>query len=400
MYQKGRTKAVVSNESNTLSEQSQSNGLEEGEIVDEFAGAEVKYYVVNRENSKEDFLRSVAIELALDTDVPEDILESEFEEVDEKSCRFVVSSVTVMGSYSAMIGNDRKVEYRDSNGKNKTKTVTDWQATTGTCTQEIEAFYPIDGMGDGTTLSYHAGGFLFDIENGYVSDEYVAEYSEATFETEKPFGFTNYVLNQLKDKSVRLLSKECQNALPGDRNKNYKFTGSVSKVNALESWVVPCYSVKFQYNGESYERQSFATASHGQSYGTEPKSTSKEKIINRRARGWYWTSVSLSIASILFSVLFSLFFNIWWATLIGVGACIIGGILFAIMRSVIKRKVTQEILSRKLDLLNEYLQVNGMEEFSEEDIEGYLEEKEWTGQWSRLKKIYYSCTEREAWNEQ
>ena len=123
-------------------------------------------YTVERELSKDQFMREVLVKLASHYDTPNDVCNASFGEITESIKEVIVCSAHVESDYSASIGYDRVEEYWDKEKKfdhngghyyvdvKKTRTVTDWHPHSGHI------------AGDATCAAFN------EDEHGYAMDEH------------------------------------------------------------------------------------------------------------------------------------------------------------------------------------------------------------------------------------
>ena len=103
-----------------------------------------KVYTVNKEHSKEQFIRAAMIKLASNIDTPVDVVKADFGEVKESVKEVILCAGHVESDYTASIGYDREETYwtkekRRNSSTNqyyyvdveKKRTVTDWHPYSG-----------------------------------------------------------------------------------------------------------------------------------------------------------------------------------------------------------------------------------------------------------------------------
>ncbi len=222
-----------------------------------------------RKITKEQFLRSVLIELSLDPNSPADILSAEFGEVEEAEIQGYLIQGVVNGSYSGMIGIDRVEEYVTQEQKyvpsnthytsggidfyekegarhlvdvTKTKTVTDWQIHNGEIINEHHSAVK-------TELGYE------DFESSFWKlfrrDDLDKIHDESIDNEKLPNGFY--------DKGIDLLRNDVVNGVswPGDHHKDESFNISIDDYKIYRC-IVPTYQVSCVYKGQVCLVQGFA----------------------------------------------------------------------------------------------------------------------------------------------
>ena len=222
-----------------------------------------------RKITKEQFLRSVLIELSLDPNSPADILSAEFGEVEEAEIQGYLIQGVVNGSYSGMIGIDRVEEYVTQEQKyvpsnthytsggidfyekegarhlvdvTKTKTVTDWQIHKGEIINEHHSAVK-------TELGYE------DFESSFWKlfrrDDLDKIHDESIDNEKLPNGFY--------DKGIDLLRNDVVNGVswPGDHHNDESFNISIDDYKIYRC-IVPTYQVSCVYKGQVCLIQGFA----------------------------------------------------------------------------------------------------------------------------------------------
>lgn len=203
-----------------------------------------KVFKINKEHSKDEFIRKVLIELAASIETPIDVVKASFEDVEESVREVLVCSAHVETHYSASIGYDRTEEYWDSNqNKEKTRTVTDWKPFSGNMFENVtEAVF-----NDNEKEKYEIKNLMRNAIS-LALDESVVEIEENV---------------DIKPSSLSLVKKECAWAVehkvsfPGDRQKNKKFNSNVD-IQEIKCYKIPFYKVTFTYGGEKYTACGFA----------------------------------------------------------------------------------------------------------------------------------------------
>lgn len=76
-----------------------------------------KVYTVNKEHSKEQFIRAAMIKLASNPETPVDVVKADFGEVKESVKEVILCAGHVEADYTASIGYDRQEQYETTESK-------------------------------------------------------------------------------------------------------------------------------------------------------------------------------------------------------------------------------------------------------------------------------------------
>ena len=197
---------------------------------------------INKEISESEFLREAFLRLSLETDTPADILESQFGKVENFENQYLQVKAETNCTYSCSVGYDRNVTYYE-NGKQKTKTVTDWQ--------------PFSGTNSSTELVY--------VGNADSQDDYPSTYKVASCVSackEESFVKVDEQV-EVNPSALEYAKQRCIAScfyrvdLPGDRQKDKNYSG-VANVKAINVAYIPEYKMEYKYNGENYLVKGFA----------------------------------------------------------------------------------------------------------------------------------------------
>ena len=225
-----------------------------------------KVYTVNKEHSKEQFIRAAMIKLASNPETPVDVVKADFGEVKESVKEVILCAGHVEADYTASIGYDRQEQYETTESKRldegdwytykgvqkranhsgtyyvdvvKTRTVTDWHPYSG----HVEG----DAVGAAINGDEECSAKRLIEVVKETKDESVVEGGEAVL---SPYG-----LEEVK-KDCRAVV-EARIELPGDHRRNFNSNASVD-VNTLECWKLPFYEVEYTYKGKQYKVADYA----------------------------------------------------------------------------------------------------------------------------------------------
>ena len=201
---------------------------------------------------EKDFYRRALIELASDDNTPEDILTMQFGKVTEHEKEFMSVTSNVSIDYTVSIGYDKYVkEYNRNTQKYEDKRVTTWEPFSGHAFSEESCIMPTGANYDPEDITAW-GTYMFE-----------EELSQA-IKTAKEKS-----IKILKDDSM-ILNSEClalaESAmmsrcfrgvnLPGDRQKDERYTGMVDLKNICGARV-GVYATEYTYGGAAYKIKSF-----------------------------------------------------------------------------------------------------------------------------------------------
>ncbi len=223
--------------------------------VQQGADKDVVYSAIRKEFDQTEFLRNTYLSLASDARTPEDIMSSEFGVVKESCENYLVVEGDACVDYSATIGYDRKEEYKEYNkttGKydTKTKTVTDWQAFSGS----HRGHYVNAVKNDGENAT---GGYRFLRAYDSAKPENVVDMKDVDFDIDAPKTPNFAAVEFAKDLICDECKYDAKKSLPGDREKDFSASGTVD-VQKIESVSAPVYSIDYKYQGKEIENSSFA----------------------------------------------------------------------------------------------------------------------------------------------
>ena len=211
-----------------------------------------RVYTIKPEYDKKEFTRRIVLKLLEDDNLPADIFDIEFGEVQLNYDNVIaVADCKIHTKYDGSIGYERKEDYwdkeqkRDSNGKiyyvdvKKTRTITDW--------------HPYSGESDSTDKVYVDG---ISATIGCFS-EGLSRFNDSRFKCEKLFKQIDESLiveegaADLEDKFFVAFRRLCEydvhvyydRALPGDR-KELRYDSDIEFENIV-CYIIPTYSVKY-----------------------------------------------------------------------------------------------------------------------------------------------------------
>lgn len=227
-----------------------------------------KVFTIKKEVTKEQFLRNVLIGLSKDDKSPANIMKAEFGEVVEFNTEFLLLSGNIEVNYSGSCGYDRQEQYQTTESRYvsegdyytcngvqrravrsgsvqvdviKTRTVTDWMPHSGTINAEETSY----GINDSAVDEGLEGLFVGAIQS--ANNESIVEEGNASVNTS--------AYKKALETCERFASYRV--SWPGDHHKDTRYNYNTD-VTSLECYIVPCYSVEFQYNGKKYRARGLA----------------------------------------------------------------------------------------------------------------------------------------------
>ena len=241
-----------------------------------------KVFKVKKEVSEEEFLRSVLIGLSRDEKSPSNIMDAKFDEVSEFQTEILGISADIVVNYSGTIGYDRKEIYYEtesyyevSSGKRKTRqvektrTVTDWQAYNG-------------------VLNTNEGVYVSNVEYG---DRDLDRLFYDAFKQAKDESVVEEGTARVNSDAYKLAVSACESSArfevhwPGDRQKDERYSFKTDVIDLL-CYMVPCYKVFFEYNGENYIARGFAFGEPNETHVVPQAdgNVESEEIIEKRRK--------------------------------------------------------------------------------------------------------------------
>lgn len=242
-------------------------------------------YLIKKQLDKKQFLRQVMIQMTNSPTAPIGITKAKFGEVKESIREVMAYRAEVKTDYSASVGFDRRETYRDKNGNQQTRTVTDWKPHSG---HEESTWSGCLTNGESDLLrealksdkksapdqeTYHRcalrlynndytaarenrlGGVIDSLTDddiaGDDSDDAVSCAPAATKKTTvnpDALGIARTYCQVRAEKSIRF---------PGNQHKDENFNSSVKFVS-LDCYKLPVYEVEYEYEGKKYRVSGFA----------------------------------------------------------------------------------------------------------------------------------------------
>lgn len=262
-------------------------------------------FTVEKEFSKDDFLRELIIELGIQNSTPVDVVDAEFKEVKESVREVIVCTAKVEGTCTASVGYDRQEPYIDyetykekvgnsyvtrQRAVTKYRTVTDWQ------------LFSTPYSGEATCTAYNSDEFELDDSEivsaiKSVNKNSITETGEAEV---NPTGLASAIA------ACELKVEWNAVKFPGDRHKDQKYDSN-SDVLSLSCYKMPYYEVVYTYNGNDYSACCFACGDINIFSQTPPNDIDitavvkekTEKLEKTQKLSWRLFTVSLIVAAVL-----------------------------------------------------------------------------------------------------
>ena len=262
-------------------------------------------FTVEKEFSKDDFLRELIIELGIQNSTPVDVVDAEFKEVKESVREVIVCTAKVEGTCTASVGYDRQEPYIDyetykekvgssyvtrQRAVTKYRTVTDWQ------------IFQTQYSGEATCAAYNSDEFELDDSEivsaiKSVNKNSITETGEAEV---NPTGLASAIA------ACELKVEWNAVKFPGDRHKDQKYDSN-SDVLSLTCYKMPYYEVVYTYNGNDYSACCFACGDINIFSQTPPNDIDitavvkekTEKLEKTQKLSWRLFTVSLIAAAVL-----------------------------------------------------------------------------------------------------
>ena len=207
----------------------------------------IAFYELPKELDDKTFYANALTKIALDKSSPDDIfVVGKFDPVKTEYRQYVLGKGTANIVYSATIGYDREVEYKEYNSTSKsyvdkTKTVTDWQPFSGNYTGECIEATPNDRNTD----------FSDAVDYLWKYSDSAKRYNANTSKAPAPLAPSSSSISKLENNIKYSVSSDCERKLPGDRHKDFNSSGDVS-LSLVESHVAPQSILKYKYLDSDY----------------------------------------------------------------------------------------------------------------------------------------------------
>lgn len=262
--------------------------------------------IIKKEIEKEDFLRRLMVLLGTDASTPTDIVDVQFDPVQESRVEAFICHVDVTGVCSASIGYDHEEpyiafeKYREKIGDRyfertrpvtKYRTITDWspyrESYSGTHSIMAENSVKARFTNAELKRTFKA------INNSSLAENMTMGEKTAVNPS---------ALNRTLEKCESYIEKQV--SLPGDRTRDVRYQ-SDSSVDSIVCYVLPVYEVTYTYQGEHYEAYGFACGDPCIHYKAPTrKSTYKYRNDHDIAEEAKKKTAVLSVISIILWVLF------------------------------------------------------------------------------------------------
>ena len=324
-------------------------------------GPEVQTYLIQPEYSKQEFLRRIWIDL-YKADVPAEMFDKNFGEVETVYHSVVMQFADVEGSYTVSIGYDRQEPYiatetywereGDRNVKKerlitKYRAVTDWQAQNGITGTNCVNFVDND-------LSKSFDPTLFKKSFLACKNESVHPVSESSAENVTPEAYDMLRTFHEVDLKAHLLHD-----LPGDRSKDLHVRLTKQNAKTTAVYLTQEYRASIQFDGIEYVKYGFpfGTMEIG---GDEIKNENNMWSNVRKQREnvpkevWRRTRLLslLTIALLTLSIIVNLFIHITALTIL----CFVAGVVAFILNNIDENR-KKTAVERETDTAVEQYQI-------------------------------------------
>lgn len=322
-------------------------------------------YAIKKDIKSELFFREAIIQNYAKQYVPVEFIDRDFGPVtlDYESYYWAICNVDV--DYSASVGYDRTEHYREWDDVNKryedkTRTVTDWRPFSSTKHTQVEF---VRQVGKKKEEEF----FLEQLDYNPT----IKNYDEADFEKGKIIMPSSGELDTIKNESIHKVGKSCIYDLPGDRNKNFTYSGS-SGLKSVKVYSAPIYNIS--YNNDENKKFTIRGYAFGdvKPYGDVENEEGKiENEINQKLIKLFTATLILLISSLVVSVLFGLALMFSFSKILvfifGIISLILATI-YLIIYSNTKKKLHKSRSVKKYHKLKKFLSDKGFDELSEEEF--------------------------------
>ena len=329
-------------------------------------------YLVEKEHTKEEFLRTLLVKLASHSDTPTDVCNAKFGEVKESTKQVILCKAHVECDYSASIGYDRKEEYWDKEKKydsstksyyyedvKKTRTVTDWQAHSGHIAGDsVGAAFNENPARAGYAEHYRIASVITTIKNKNLVENEEVAVTLGGLETVK------------RNCAMRV---ESGIRYPGDHHKDER-TSSTVEVKDIECYILPYYEVDFTYDGKTYHASGFACGEPNAESELPPNNVDIRGTVNKAIKPMKWSARGCLIATIVlfFVAAICTGFDAAWTWVLFVAALASTITLYVIGNKKYNNmlnQLTTENKAQKLSNLQSAISLNGYAALTSEELE-------------------------------
>ena len=308
---------------------------------------------INKEHTKDEFLRDVLIQLALKETTPTDIFNSQFQSVEEKEAEYLMVSAEVNVSYSCTVGYDKKVEYYED-GRKKTRTVTNWKPFSGTNASEETVF-----EGNGANAEEYAW------DNEVRSFIYSCKKESFMEYTGKEINVNTNALERAKKSCIS--SCFYRVSLPGDHQKDKDYSG-VANVTEISCVVIPEYSTEYRYQDQNYKAKAFACGTLISNVDAPSIASDVDKEGKEKTKIFKFSAIGALIAGITLNVLSGVVDGIgywhWLAYIVALGL----GVTYFVARYKIEKNIYALKREEKKQALIATLKAKGLKALSEKEL--------------------------------
>ncbi len=330
-------------------------------------------FAVKRSLTSEEFARRAYIYAVSSKTSPVDVVESEFMPATHEYANILEVNADVNVTYSATIGYDRKVQYKElsSNGKSyvtKTKIVTDWSPFSGVNSGNYTEFRALNEINDLTESNVNN---VFSSTILTVNKNDIISYDDAEFEKGKLDSYGEGEIERSKDGCISTCAFEAKRRLPGDHNKDFSYNGTAT-VKKVKEYNVPVYTTKYKYkDGTEFSANAFGIGTPT-FWGEQVDATSDiERVVDQDKKVSIFSKVNF-VATILCMVASLLCWFIKqaalpaWCVFIATVAVFIVYIIF-IKKA--RKKILGDMREEKIKRLNTLFVSKGLSPLTEEEIE-------------------------------
>lgn len=197
----------------------------------------ISFYRVKEEKTEKQFLLDVYKTFVEHDKIPIDIFDYTFYPVTKQERRVLAYQGDVHVTYSAMVGVDKRVEYVDTDGKTKEKTVTDWHPTSGTYDENLIVGIPDGDIGSVVDTDKYATYFAHAVSYAKDIEEFNGDGIIITPNSQKA---GEYRLKEMAESN-------CEHSISGDRVKDFHGSSTVT-LQCVRGYIIPEYSMLYKKN--------------------------------------------------------------------------------------------------------------------------------------------------------
>lgn len=320
-------------------------------------------YVYEPERSEKDFLRQSLIQLALEKNTPTDVFDADFSSVKTEQAEYFGIRGKVTVDYTVSIGYQRKETYKEYNNgtrrfETKEKTVTDWQASSGSYTSTMLSAYQACGENEDENESR----FIANAIQSCPKDHIRFYDDEDDFPAHK--GAEDRDIANAKEILHDKGQIQCLSHLPGDLHKDFRANSTLhTQESALH--VAPLHTLTYQYEGEEYTSRALAFGKYNEISKKPDASAKNNAELNEKTKRFGFIAIGAALLSCILSLAVPLHALIYIFFI----ASAIATALFFVMRFLLQKNMQENNKQQRICALTAAFERLGLPPLTQEEQE-------------------------------